>query len=91
MGVAIVNLEIIRDHATRERDSAVRLHMDLPVDYKDVPEIEGMLESGRRADVRKLLSARYPQYAELLMTWLRMCADRVNLNGQDSAKTLRAA
>lgn len=82
MGRYVRNLEMICDHATPEKYSAVRLHLDLPIDRGQFSEIHGLLGDNKWTEVSALLSRQYPQYESMLTDWLDACKARA----QDQAR-----
>jgi hypothetical protein len=78
MGVFVMNLELVCDHATPEKYSAVRFHIDLPVDYEEIPSIHQHLASENWSQVRTLLAERYPQHAALIDRWIEGCQERAH-------------
>ena len=77
MGVSVQNLELVVDHATPDRDAAIRLHMDLPLlDVRETDAVRRMLESGAWDQLHACLVARYPQHEQVLGSWLDACRVR---------------
>ena len=56
MGRYVRNLEMVCDHATPEKYSAVRLHLDLPIDHDQFSKIQGLLEKDKSTEVSELLA-----------------------------------
>lgn len=82
MGVSVQNLELVVDHATPNRDAAVRLHMDLPLDLREADAVRRMLETDAWDQLHACLVARYPQHAQVLGPWLDACRRRATSAGQ---------
>ncbi len=76
MGRYVRNLEMVCDHATPEKYSAVRFHLDLPIDRDQFSEIHGLLEDNKWAEVSSLLAKKYPHYESMLTDWLDACKAR---------------
>ena len=66
MGVKVWNMELVCDHATPERASMVRLHLDLPVSASELAGLHQELLQGHWSALRQLLLQRYPQHREAI-------------------------
>ena len=78
MGRYVRNLEMVCDHATPEKYSAVRLHLDLPIDRDQFSKIQDLLEKDKWSEVSSLLAREYPQYESMLADWLDACKARIH-------------
>ncbi len=73
MGIGACNLEIVRDHATVDRYSAIRLHIDLPIEASQFARLHELLDGRNWLEVESILVRQYPQYALLLKHWIDAC------------------
>lgn len=60
MGVDVPNLESVCDHATPDKYSAVRLHMDLSFPHYELSQVNHWLEQHAWKDLELFLIERYP-------------------------------
>ncbi|WP_248733218.1 hypothetical protein [Pseudomonas sp. MWU13-2517] len=88
MGVDVPNLELVCDHATPDKYSAVRLHMDLSFPHHELPQVNNWLERHAWNDLELFLTERYPQHREAISLWLECSQARAEAN--DPVTTLRA-
>ncbi|OWP72571.1 hypothetical protein [Pseudomonas sp. K2I15] len=88
MGVDVPNLESVGDHATPEKYSAVRLHMDLSFPHHYLSQVNAWLEKRAWKPLELFLVERYPQHKEVIALWLKGSQARAEAN--EPVATLRA-
>ncbi|MDM0080398.1 hypothetical protein QTI17_07320 [Variovorax sp. J31P179] len=71
MGRASYNVEAVCDHATPEKDSALRLHMDLPISHEEFQVIQEKLDVNDWAAVKVLMLKKYPELQDAIGSWLK--------------------
>ncbi|OIQ69889.1 hypothetical protein GALL_485040 [mine drainage metagenome] len=87
MGIAVCNLEVVRDHASVDRYSAIRLHIDLPIEPSQFLKFHELLDGRNWLEVENILARQYPQYALMLKSWIEACRLRAD-NGGHHANAL---
>ncbi|WP_208509172.1 hypothetical protein [Variovorax paradoxus] len=88
MGVATYNVEAVCDHATPEKFSSIRLHMDLPFSHEDFQRISNLLSLQDWQGAEQLACAKYPHLKETISSWMRDSENRALGRSQDE-KILR--
>jgi hypothetical protein len=76
MGVQVVNTQLLRDHATPQKDSVIRLHMDLPVGEEQFIEMNELLNANEWEKFEARLVEKHPQHRDILEIWLSKSRDR---------------
>lgn len=80
MGVDVPNLESVCDHATPDKYSAVRLHMDLSFPHRELSQVNHWLEQRAWKELELFLIERYPQHREVIALWLEGSQARAEAN-----------
>lgn len=88
MGVDVPNLESVCDHATPDKYSAVRLHMDLSFPHRELSQVNNWLEQRAWKDLALFLIERYPQHKQVITLWLE--GSQARAQASEPAPTLRA-
>ena len=88
MGVDVPNLESVCDHATPDKYSAVRLHMDLSFPHRELSQVNNLLEQRAWKDLELFLIERYPQHKQVITLWLE--GSQARAQASEPAPTLRA-
>ncbi|TLG92047.1 hypothetical protein FEM54_10375 [Pseudomonas edaphica] len=88
MGVDVPNLESACDHATPDKYSAVRLHMDLSFPHRELSQVNNWLEQRAWKDLELFLIERYPQHKQVITLWLE--GSQARAQASEPAPTLRA-
>ncbi|AKK24910.2 hypothetical protein [Pandoraea oxalativorans] len=69
MGSSVPNLSVNCDDATPEKDTAVELHMALPIPYADLGKVRKWLGDGDGTSAEQYPAVKYPQHCEWLSDW----------------------
>lgn len=69
MGNHVLNAEVLCDHATPEKTSAFRMHMDLTFPVEDLDKLHALLDDDRWEEFSAYFSALYPQHSQLIEAW----------------------
>ena len=88
MGIAVCNLEVVCDHATVDRYSAIRLHIDLPIEPSQFLKFHELLDGRNWLEVENILARQYPQYALMLKGWIDACRLRADNGGHHTSAPL---
>ncbi|SCU84150.1 conserved hypothetical protein [Cupriavidus necator] len=76
MGRYQLNVEVFCDHATPEKASAFRMHMDLPFPKEDFEKLHAMLNRDQWKEFSDYFSQRYPEHKGLIEIWCAGSAER---------------
>ncbi len=76
MGQYRYNAEVFCDHATPDKESAFRMHMDLPFPKEDFERLHEMLNQNQWEEFSNYFSQRYPEHKDIIKIWCAGSAER---------------
>lgn len=91
MGSHRLNAEVLCDHATPEKTSAFRMHMDLTFPTQDFGKLNAMLHEDRWQEFADYFCDLYPEHRQMIEAWCAGSAVRRSSATQCEHRDLRHA